>query len=184
MLGIAAGWLPFFIADPQTMRAMHYTIANTPLSGLHVFDPRAARTPFWDRPLQTVVGLVLGAAAVWRGRVTGVLLLVMASRLALDPSSNRYYTAGLVAGALLWDVTGSRRTWPWWSLTVVLGLHFARWFPALDPLHGPAMLAFAAVATLTVLARRGLPVHAGRPPWPVIGGKHSWRVCGRPSASR
>ena len=152
VLGIVAGWLPFFVADPQTMRAVHYTIANTAMSGLHLFDPNAARTPLWDRPVQTVVGLVLGGAAVWRGRVTGVLLLVMASRLALDPGANRYYTAGLVVGALLWDVTGSRRQWPWWSLTVVLGLHFARWVPALDPLHGPAMIAFALAAVVSVLA--------------------------------
>ncbi len=161
MVGVAAGWLPFFIADAQTVRAMHYTIANMPLSGLHVFDPNAVRTPFWDRPLQTVVGLVLGAGALWRGRVTGVLLLVMASRLALDPGANRYYTAGLAAGALLWDVTGSRRHWPWWSLTVVLGLHMARWFPALDALHGPAMLAFAMVATVTVMGNRGWPARGG-----------------------
>jgi hypothetical protein len=148
---VAAAWLPFFIADPLTVRAMHYTIANRPLSGLRLFDVMSARTPPWDRPLQTLLGVALGAAALWRGRPTGVLLVVMASRLALDPSTNRYYTAGLAAGALLWDVTGSRRRWPWWSLTVLLGLHAARWVPALDPFHGLALVAFALAAAASVL---------------------------------
>ncbi|KQU68858.1 hypothetical protein ASC58_09270 [Phycicoccus sp. Root101] len=161
VVGVTAGWLPFFVADPQTIRAMHYTIVNRPLSGLHLLDPRAARTPFWDRPLQTAIGLVLGGVAVWRRRTTGVLLLVMASRLALDPGTNRYYTAGLAAGALLWDVAGSRRRWPWWSLTVVLALHLARWVPALDPLHGSAMIAFALAATYVILVG---PLRAERPP--------------------
>jgi hypothetical protein len=161
-LGVAAAWLPFFVADPQTVRALHYTIANRPLSGLRVLDVLSARTPSWDRPLQTVLGAVLGAAALLRGRVTGVLLVVMATRLALDPSTNRYYTAGLAVGALLWDLSGSPRRWPWWSLVVLLGLHAASWVPALDPLHGPALVAFAVAATASVLwrhadARREVP---------------------------
>lgn len=147
----AAAWLPFFIADPHTTRALHFTIANGPLSGLRLLGVMSARTPPWDRPLQTLLGTALAGAAVWRGRPTGALLVVMASRLALDPGTNRYYTAGLAAGALLWDVTGSRRRWPWWSLTVLLGLHAARWVPALNPLHGLALVAFAVAAVVSVL---------------------------------
>ncbi|WP_406830681.1 hypothetical protein ABEG17_17040 [Pedococcus sp. KACC 23699] len=149
--GVALAWLPFFLADPQTVRALRYTIPTTALSGLHFFGVTAARTPPWDRPLQTLVGAALAGAAVWRGRTAGVLLLVLASRLALDPGTNRYYTAGLAAGALLWDVAGSRHRWPWWSATVVLFLHVARWFHALDPLHGPALVVFAVAASVAVL---------------------------------
>ena len=152
-LGVGAGWLPFFIADPQTARAIHYSIANRPLSGLRLMDVVSARTPPWDRPLQTVLGAALGPAALWRGLATRVLLVVMASRLALDPSTNRYYTAGLAAGALLWDLTGSRRRWPWWSLTVLVVLHAARWVPALDPVHGLALIAFAVAAAVSVVSR-------------------------------
>jgi len=152
--GVAAGWLPFFLADPQTVRALHYTIVNTALSGLRVLHVTSARTPPWDRPLQALVGAALGVAALRRGRLTGLPLLVMASRLALDPGTNRYYTAGVAAGALLWDLTGSRRRWPWWSLTVLLGLHLARWVPTLDPLHGPAVVAFAVAAAASVLLGR------------------------------
>lgn len=150
-LGVLAVWLPFFAVDPHTARAVHYTIASSPLSGLHLFDPTALRTPGWDRPVQTVIGAALAGAAVWRGRPTGALLLVMASRLALDPGAHRYYTAGLAAGALLWDLTGPRHSWPRWSLAVLAGLHYARWFPALDPLHGPALVAFAVLAAIVVL---------------------------------
>lgn len=164
--GVAAGWLPFFLADPRTVRALHYTIVNTALSGLRVLHVTSARTPPWDRPLQALVGAALGIAALRRGRVTGVPLLVLASRLALDPGTNRYYTAGVAAGALLWDLTGSRRRWPWWSLTVLLGLHLARWVPALDPLHGPAVVAFAVAAAVSVLSARRLDAPDHGPPRP------------------
>ncbi|KRE41577.1 glycosyltransferase 87 family protein [Knoellia sp. Soil729] len=150
-LGIAAGWLPFFVADPHTVRALHYTIVSSPLSGLHLFDPGALRTPTWDRPLQTVLGAGLAGAAVWRRRPTGAVLLVMASRLALDPGAHRYYTAGLAAGALLWDLTGPQHSWPRWSLAVLVGLHYARWVPALNPLHAPALVVFAVLAVVAVL---------------------------------
>ena len=149
--GVLAGWLPFFLADPQTVRALHYTIVNTAMSGLRVLHVTSARTPPWDRPLQTLVGAALGLAALRRGRLTGVPLLVMASRVALDPGTNRYYTAGVAAGALLWDLTGSRRRWPWWTLSVLLVLHLARWVPALNPVHGPALVVFAVAAAASVL---------------------------------
>jgi hypothetical protein len=174
-VGVAAAWLPFFLADPRTVRALHYTIVNTALSGLRVLHVTSARTPPWDRPVQALVGAALGVAALRRGRLTGVPLLVLASRVALDPGTNRYYTAGLAAGALLWDLTGSRRRWPWWSLTVLLGLHLARWVPALDPLHGPALLVFAVAAARSVLwrssgARHGVdaPDHGPAGPAPLL----------------
>ena len=149
--GVLVAWLPFFVADPQTVRAIHFTIANSPLSGLRFLDIASARTPTWDRPLQTVVGCALGGAALWRGRAIGILLLVMASRLALDPGTNRYYTAGLAVGALLWDLTGSRSRWPWWTLTVLAVLHAARWVAALNPVHGLALVAFSVVAVAFVI---------------------------------
>jgi hypothetical protein len=168
--GVAAGWLPFFLADPGTVRALHYTIVNTALSGLRVLHVTSARTPPWDRPVQALVGAALGIAALRRGRVTGVPLLVLASRLALDPGTNRYYTAGVAAGALLWDLTGSRRRWPWWSITVLLVLHLARWVPALDAVHGPALVAFAVAAAVSVLSARRLdaPDHGPARPAPLL----------------
>ena len=63
-------WLPFFLADPGTVRALHYTIVNTALSGLRVLHVTSARTPPWDRPVQALVGAALGVAAGWESRVS------------------------------------------------------------------------------------------------------------------
>ncbi|MEO6019482.1 MAG: hypothetical protein ABIP45_04430 [Knoellia sp.] len=165
-MGVLVAWLPFFLVDPQTVQAMHFTIANSPRSGLRFLGVSSPRTPPWDRPLQTILGLGLAAAAVWRGRAAGIPLVVMASRLALDPSTNRYYTAGLVAGALLWDLVGSRRKWPWWSLTVLFALHIPRWVPALDRVHGLALVSFALVAAACVIVGKVRPVDIP----PLVGG--------------
>lgn len=150
-LGVAVAWLPFFLADPQTWRAVHFTIVNTRLSGLRVLSVTDPRTPPWDRPLQTLLGAGLALGAVLRGRWAGAVLLVMATRVALDPSTNNYYMAGVAVGALLWDVLGSRARWPVWTGTVLVVLFLARWAHALDFLHGWALLGFAAAATAAVL---------------------------------
>jgi hypothetical protein len=146
-IGVAAAWLPFFVADPNTTRALRFTIANTALSALRVLGVQDPRTPSWDRPAQMLIGLALAAIAVRRGRWAAALLVAMSVRLALDPGTNRYYTAGLVVGALVWDVCGSRLRWPAWSLTAFLLLHELRWLRAFDPLHGWLVLGFAAAAT-------------------------------------
>lgn len=145
--GVVAAWLPFFVADPNTTRALRFTIGNTALSALRVLGVQDPRTPLWDRPAQMLIGLALAAIAVRRGRWAAALLVAMSVRLALDPGTNRYYTAGLVVGALAWDVCGSRLRWPAWSLTTFLLLHELRWLRAFDPLHGWLVLGFAAAAT-------------------------------------
>ena len=76
----------------------------------------------------------------------------------------------IAAGALLWDLTGSRRRWPWWSITVLLVLHLARWVPALDAVHGPALVAFAVAAAVSVLSARRLDAadHGPARPAPLL----------------
>ena len=72
---IAAAWLPFVIADPHTVAAMHYTIRNMPGSALRALGISDPRTPSWDRPAQLLIGCALGVAAVRRGRWPAVILL-------------------------------------------------------------------------------------------------------------
>jgi hypothetical protein len=96
---IAAAWLPFFIADPMTVRALHYTIANMPDSALRALGVTAARTPPWDRSAQIVVAFGLGALAIARNRWPAVLLLGAGARIALDPGSHGYYTPDIMVGA-------------------------------------------------------------------------------------
>jgi hypothetical protein len=119
---LAAAWLPFYLADPGTMNAVHYTIRNLPTSALRALGVSTARTPSWDRPAQVLLGWALGAVAVWRHRWPAVILLGVGTRIALDPGVHGYYTAGVMVGALIWDTIGARRPWPVWSLLSILAL--------------------------------------------------------------
>ncbi len=150
---IAAAWLPFFLADPGTTTAFHYKIANQADSALRVLGIAIAQTPSWDRPVQVGLGCLLGAAAIWRGRWPAVLLLSVGARIALDPATHSYYTAGVLAGALLWDLVGSRRPLPAWTLLSYLAL-------AVVPLasHDPAVrgaFRLAVIATFTIVIVAG-----------------------------
>ena len=142
---VAAAWLPFFLADPATMNAVHYTIPNTPLSALRVLGVNDPRTPGWVRPAQGLLGVLLGALAIRRRRWAAVILVVVATRLVLDPGTNRYYTAGLAVGAAAWDLLGSRATLPWWS-AAAFGAFLSRSFGFPPPAYGTITLAFFVAA--------------------------------------
>jgi hypothetical protein len=114
LAAIAAGWLPFFIADPLTVRALHYTIANMPNSALRALGVTAAQTPPWDRSAQIIVACVLGILAIARGRWSAVLLLGAGARIALDPGVHGYYTPGILLGALCRSGRTSRSVHSTW----------------------------------------------------------------------
>jgi hypothetical protein len=114
---IAMAWLPFVIADHRTVAALHYTIRNMPGSALRALGVLDPRTPSWDRPAQLLIGCALGAIALRRGRWPAVILLGVGARIALDPADHGYYTAGVLVGALLWDLAGTRRPIPLWTVT-------------------------------------------------------------------
>jgi hypothetical protein len=156
---VAAGWLPFFLADPRTVRVLHFTILNTPLSALRALGVTDARTPPWDRPAQALLGIGLGILAVRRGRWAAVPLLAVAARIALDPGTNKYYAAGAVAGAVLWDLAGGDARFPWWTAAAAGTIFASRWIPMPDALHGWITLAFC-LSCLTLV----IPAGAGRGP--------------------
>ena len=114
---IAAAWLPFAIADHRTVAALHYTIRNMPGSALRALGVLDPRTPSWDRPAQLLIGCALAAIALRRGRWPAVILLGVGARIALDPADHGYYTAGVLVGALLWDLAGARHPIPLWTVT-------------------------------------------------------------------
>ncbi|HEY2576062.1 MAG TPA: hypothetical protein VGI74_07115 [Streptosporangiaceae bacterium] len=120
-----AVWLPFFIATPATVNAMHYQIANLPDSALRALGVNSAMTPSWDRNAQVVLGCVLGIVAIARRRWAAVILLGAGARIALDPGVHGYYTPELMAGALLWDLLGPRRAVPVWSVLCFAALNVA-----------------------------------------------------------
>lgn len=148
---IALAWAPFVLGDTHTLTALsHYTIAITPRSALRVLGVHGASTPPWDRSAQLLLGLALGALAVRRHRTEAVLLIAMAARIALEPGTNRYYTAGLAVGALLVDLLGTRSRWPWWSTAVLVLLTVPRYHHVDGTMYGIVTLVFC-VATLGLL---------------------------------
>lgn len=164
-LGVLIAWAPFFLADPETVRALHFTIVNTRISALRVLGVADPRTPSWDRPAQTAVGILLASWVVRQRRWPALLLVVMTVRVVLDPGTNRYYMAGLVVGALLWDVCGSSLRVPVWSSAVLL-IYGLRWIHGLDPLHGWLVVVFA----LCVLGFVVVPTRSGSPKLTAYGG--------------
>ena len=150
-LVIAAGWLPFYIADPGTIAAAHFTITNLPDSALRALGVHAARTPSWDRPAQAVAGCALGTLVILRRRWAGAVLLAVSARIALDPGAHAYYTAGVMAGALLWDCVGARRPFPLWSLLTLGALTAVPLLSADAALQGRFRLGLVIAFTLAIL---------------------------------
>jgi hypothetical protein len=167
---VAAAWLPFLLGDLGTLNALRFTIPNTPFSALRVLGVHAPDTPPWDRPAQCAVGVAVSVLALARRRWALAILGAIAARVALDPGTNHYYTAGVMVGAALWDVVGSRRSLPWWTAAAFGSMFLLRAFPLPPAATGIATLAFfAAVCVLAALPRR-TPAPALTPPPAMVGG--------------
>ena len=148
---VGAAWLPFYLGDISSLAAARFTIPNQPASALRWFGVHSAGTPTWDRPAQTLLGLVLGALAVRRGRWPAVVLLGADARILLDPSVYTYYTAAILLGTLLWDTLGQRRLVPWWSWTALICLYGAALLVPSPSAQGLIRLGFVVISTACVL---------------------------------
>jgi Glycosyltransferase family 87 len=118
MLGVVlTASLPFVLADRATLQAAKFSYYVTADSPLALFGHRAGTfSPGWVRPAEIGLGLILTLAAVARGRWYAVLFVGVAARIALDPETFTYYTAGVLVGAMAIDLLGSRRPLPLASL--------------------------------------------------------------------
>ena len=171
LAALAAAWLPFYLADPGTMTAVHYMIRNLPTSALRALGVISARTPSWDRPAQVLLGWALGAAAIGRRRWPAVILLGVGARIALDPGVHGYYTAGVMVGALIWDTIGARRSWPLWSLLSILALAGVPVLTRDPQILGDARLAIVVAFTAALLLGPSAWVwQTGHRPWPPPAG--------------
>ncbi|MDQ1681897.1 MAG: hypothetical protein QOH99_438 [Frankiaceae bacterium] len=133
---------PFLMADPHTMTAAGFGIANAPSSSLRLLGVQSAVTPQWDRPVQFLLGLVLGGVAVLRGRAPAVVMLAATARIMLDPGVYSYYTAAILLGAVIWDLQARRgRIFPAWTWLVFAALFAARYLPVGPTVLGAARLA-------------------------------------------
>lgn len=153
--GVALAWIPFVLADPNTLNLGQFTIPNVAGSALQALGVHAARTPFWDRGAQLVLGVAVAALAVRHGRWPAVLLAVVAARLLLDPQTYAYYTTGLVVAAALVDLYVPRRGFPIWTAGAVLFYAADELLRPLLPAHLLGLL--RAGYCLAVLAAIALP---------------------------
>ncbi len=166
-LGLAVAWLPFLLYDGQTLGAADFTIPTATSSGLRALGFRYSSTPTWDRPAQLVLGCALGALAVMRRRWPAVVLLGTAARILLDPEVYSYYTAGILLGAVAYDLVMTDRRWPWLTTGGLLALHVARLVAHVAPisLHALGLLrvGYVAVVVSVALFHRRSPIgrHAG-----------------------
>ncbi|MHA6761363.1 hypothetical protein [Streptacidiphilus sp. PAMC 29251] len=125
LAAVLLSWLPFVVADPGTLGAAQYAIVNEPSSALRALGVATAGTPSWDRMAQLVLGCSLGLLAVLRHRWPAVLLLGIGARIVLDPGVYDYYTAGILFGALCWELLGLRHPTPYWTLGCFVALYLA-----------------------------------------------------------
>lgn len=151
LVTVAAAWLPFVIADPGTVAAMHYTIRNLRGSALRALGVDTPRTPSWDRMAQLLTGWAFAVASVLRGRWPALILLGVGARIALDPADHGYYTAGVLLGALLWDMTGMKRPVPVWTVTSYAALTAVRGMTSDHPLLGLLRLGLVVAFTAVIL---------------------------------
>lgn len=156
---VAAGWLPFVIADPRTLRVTAFAIPNSATSALRALGVTSTTTPSWDRPTQLVLGCLVAAAAVRTGRWPAAIFAALSIRLLIDPGTYAYYTSGLVLAALLVDLYLTHRQIPMYALSAAIAIYAARALPidlgTLGTLRaGYCLFAVASVFLLTPLTRR------------------------------
>jgi hypothetical protein len=147
---VGLAWLPFLLSDPATVRAGAFTIPNAASSALRALGVATPRTPTWDRPLQIVLGSLLGWLAVRTGRWPAALFAVLAVRLLLDPGTYAYYTSGLILAAVLVDLVLTTRRLPVFALGAAVFLYAVRATPLDAQLLGQLRAAYCIVALLAL----------------------------------
>ncbi|CAN5447860.1 hypothetical protein BH10ACT8_BH10ACT8_11510 [soil metagenome] len=120
---VALAWLPFYLADPRTLSVASFKIPNELATSLRVLGVHTAMTPSWDRTAQIALAVVLGLILMRRGRWSAVIVVAVAARILLDPSTKSYYDAGLLLGAVLCDLVLLAGPIPMLSVTAVLVLY-------------------------------------------------------------
>jgi hypothetical protein len=154
---VLVAWLPFVLGDPRTLPALdRFTIPNRATSVLRLLGV-TARTPPWDRPAQLALGVLLAVLVIRNGRWAGIILVVVAARLVLDPGVNRYYTAGAAVGALLWDLAGSKERFPWWSAVTCVALFASRFHHLPTRVHASLTLGYFIAAVVLLALRPAAP---------------------------
>jgi hypothetical protein len=160
----AVAWLPFVIGAPNSLKALRPTVDLAGDSVLALFGLTDDSMPGWLRVGQLLACMIVASVLVLRNRPESVIAAAIAVRIATDPATWSYYTPGLVAGVLLWDLL-ERRRFPWATLGVVVALA-PTWLVPSETTRG--VLRLAAAVAVVVWAFRRPPSTAAAPTDPIV----------------
>lgn len=122
VLGVAAVWAPFLLADRGTLDGLRPDVPVSDDAGLRILGYRGSRVPAWDRTLELLAGPIAALAAVLRGRWAGLFLVALAVRLAVDPQNLGYQAASIALAAAIFDLLGTEWLVPWTTIVTVVVL--------------------------------------------------------------
>ncbi len=130
---VAAVWVPFAVgAGTGGLNALTFTLPVDPSSSLHLLTG-AGSTPFWCRPVQLLGGLALALVAVRSGRWSAAVMLVVALRMLVDPTTHNYYDVGLLIGTGIFDLVVLSRVIPWATLSAATLIYLPSYLDVLSP---------------------------------------------------
>ena len=159
-------WAPFVLAAPKTLSSLRPTVNVAADSVIRLFGFSSNDVPAWLRSAQLSGALAVAAIAMWRGRAGGVILAAIAVRLATDPGTWSYYTAGFVLGALAWDLIETDRVVPVMTLCATAAL-LPPWIVHSADVRAVLRLSICAAAVVVVLIHASndanAPARACRP---------------------
>jgi len=164
VVAVAAAYGPFALLDHATVNASHFTIPTEVSSGLRALGIAGSQTPTWDRPVQALLGALLGVVAIALRRPAAVPLVGMATRIALDPGVHPYYTSGLLLTTVIVDLLLARRRLPWLTFAafgLIEAANYVLVSPDLVGSIGPHLAGYLRLATCIGLVVAALVV---RPP--------------------
>ena len=151
-LGALAVWSPFLVAEPATWDTRGFGIDNDPTSVLRALGVHDPTTPGWVRPVQLIGGMALVAVLVVARRWPAALLGALAWRLVVEPGAHRYYTVGIVLGAVIVEMLARPRRIPWAGVVLAVSLEVTA-LPGMPGVPGRwwrAAVVFAALVAAVV----------------------------------
>jgi uncharacterized membrane protein len=145
-------WLPFVLGDSHTVHAASsFQIRVVPKSVLALFGVTGG-TPSWVRPVQFLGGALVVLLFVLSERWAAAVVVAVAVRLGTDPNTYAYYTTGLVVGAAMWDLIGSRVRLPLLTAATFVTLYWSTFWSLSAHTLGALRLATVLAVPLVVLA--------------------------------
>lgn len=152
----AVTWAPFLLASSGTMGGAKPSVWVAPDSVYRLLTGSSSTMPTTLRMLQLAMCIVAVGWVTLRGHVACALLLGVSVRLLLDGGTWPYYTAGLIVGALLWDVLESEYRIPWATIAASALLPKPTW---IEPAEVRALMrlvaCLGAIALVLWTVRRG-----------------------------